>query len=77
MFISYALRGLISSLALYGLSNRLRLISLKETGIHTVLGTLAYGVFGGYGYLFYLTGSILVTLGLKLPAILHTRATQK
>ena len=67
MLLSYLFRGLISSLAIFGVFNRIRLMSFKEISIQVILGTLAYGFFGGTGYTVFLIGGLLISLTLKLP----------
>lgn len=67
MAFNYLFRGLISSLAIFGVFNRLKVMSLKETALQVILGTLAYGLFGGTGYTVFLIGGLLISLTLKLP----------
>lgn len=67
MILSYLFRGLISSLVVFGILNRVCIMSLKETGLQVILGTLAYGLFGGTGYTGFLIGVLLIRLTLKLP----------
>ena len=67
MLLSYLFRGLISSLAIFGLFNRVRLLSLKATAVQVILGTLAYGLLGGTGYTVFLITAVLVTFSLNLP----------
>lgn len=67
MVLSYLFRGLISSLAIFGVLNRVRMMSIKETGVQVIFGTLAYGLFGGTGYTVFLIGGLLISLTLKLP----------
>ena len=69
MLLSYLFRGLISSLAIFGVFNRIRLMSFKEISIQVILGTLAYGFFGGTGYTVFLIGGLLISLNLKLPIL--------
>ena len=67
MLLTYLFRGLISSLAIFGVFNRLKVLSLKETVVEVVIGTLIYGFFGGSGYAYFLTGILLVMLVVKTP----------
>ena len=69
MLISYLFRGFISSLAIFGLFNRVRLLSLKTTSAQVILGTLAYGLFRGTGYTIFLITVVLITLTFNLPVI--------
>jgi hypothetical protein len=67
MLLTYLFRGLISSLAIFGVFNRVKILSLRESFIEVVVGTLIYGFFGGSGYAYFLTATVLVTIIVKTP----------
>ena len=67
MLLTYLFRGLISSLAIFGVFNRVKVLSLRESFIEVVIGTLIYGFFGGSGYAYFLTATVLVLIVVKTP----------
>ena len=62
MFISYLLRGVISSLVIFGVFERMHMISVRQSFKYSGLGALSYLLGGGWGYTFFLSISLLIII---------------